>query len=83
MVLSVIKYTMLHFLKEIPNIIGHPNHIFGARVTAVLLNGWNMPIGGASAAEGLRATATPSSLLNKKGMLQVLYIKARGTTLNT
>ena len=41
------------FLK-ILNSEGHPNHMTGSKVTAYLLNGWILPIGGASAWKGLR-----------------------------
>ena len=41
---------------EILNLEGHPNCITGSRVTAILLNGWILPIGEASAVEGLRST---------------------------
>ena len=37
------------------NIEVHPNHITGSRVTAILLNGWILPIGGASTVESLRS----------------------------
>ena len=33
---------------EILNPEGHPNRITGSKVTAILLNGWIFPIGGAS-----------------------------------
>ena len=36
------------------NLEGHPNCIAGSRVTAILLKGWILPIGGALAFEGLR-----------------------------
>ena len=34
----------------------HQNPINGSKVTAILLKGWILPIGGASAVEGLRST---------------------------
>ena len=34
--------------KEIQNPKGHLNHITGLKVTAILLNGWILPTGGAS-----------------------------------
>ena len=34
--------------QEILNLKGHPNHPTGSRVTAILLNGGILPIGGAS-----------------------------------
>ena len=40
--------------KEILNLEGHPNRITGSKVTAILLNGGILPIGGASAVMGLR-----------------------------
>ena len=36
------------------NPAGHQNPISGSKVTAILLNRWILPIGGASAGEGLR-----------------------------
>ena len=39
---------------EIINPERHPNRITGSKVTAYLLNGWILPIGGASAGKGLR-----------------------------
>ena len=42
----VIKKTMLGKFKEILNLEVHPNHITGSRVTAVLLNGLILLIGG-------------------------------------
>ena len=37
-------YKVTIFL-EILNLEGHPNPITGSRVTAILLNGWILPIG--------------------------------------
>ena len=46
---------------EILNLEGHQNRITGSRVTVILLNGWILPIGGASAVEGLLSMGpTPS-----------------------
>ena len=45
--------------EEIQNLEGHPNCITSSRVTAILLNGWILPIGGASAVEGLLSTELP------------------------
>ena len=48
--------------KEILNLEGHLNHITGSRVTAILLTGWILPNGGASAVEGRLSTGpAPSS----------------------
>ena len=38
---------------EILHLEGHQNLSTGERVTAIFLNGWILPIGGASAVEGL------------------------------
>ena len=38
---------------------GHQNPISGSKVTAILLQGWILPIGQASAVEGLRSTGLP------------------------
>ena len=41
-------------LQQILNPEGHPNRITGPKVRAILLNGWILPIRGASAVKGLR-----------------------------
>ena len=48
------KREYVTILKEIRNLKGHPNHITGSKVTAILLNGWALPIGGASAVKVVR-----------------------------
>ena len=48
-----------NLFREILNLEGHPNRTTGSRVTAVLLNGLILPIGGASVVEGLRSTGLP------------------------
>ena len=48
------KIDYVTIFKEILNLEGHPNRITGLKVTAILLNGWILPIGGASAVKGLR-----------------------------
>ena len=40
--------------KEIIHLEGHPNLNTGSEVTAILLNGWALPIGRASVVKGLR-----------------------------
>ena len=47
------------------NLEGHPNRITGSKVTAIFLNGWILPIGGASAVEGLLSTGLTLSSLKK------------------
>ena len=41
-------------IKNFLNPEGHQNPISGSKVTAILLKVWILPIGGASAEEGLR-----------------------------
>ena len=41
-------------IKNFLNPEGHQNPISGSKVTAILLKGWILPIGEASAEEGLR-----------------------------
>ena len=41
-------------LQEILNLEGHPNRITGSKDTTILLNGWSLPIGGASAVKDMR-----------------------------
>ena len=43
-------------IKNFLNPEGHQNPINGSKVTAILLKGQILPIGGASAMEGLRST---------------------------
>ena len=47
---------MLQFVRDL-SLEGHPNCTTGSRVTAIFLNGWILPIGGASALEGLLSTS--------------------------
>ena len=45
------------FSFQILNLEWHPNRITGSKFTAICLNGWILPIGGASAVKGLRLQA--------------------------
>ena len=47
------KIGYVTIFKEILNLKGHPNRITGSKVMAIW-NGWILPIGGASAVNGLR-----------------------------
>ena len=59
---STHKIDYVKILQEILNLEGHLNRITGFRVTAILLNVWIFPIGGATAVEGLLSKEpTPSS----------------------
>ena len=44
------------------------NRISGLKVTAMLLEGWILPIGGASLVEGLRSTGLPRLVYNNAGL---------------
>jgi hypothetical protein len=48
------KMDYVTIFKEILDLQRHPNCITGSKGTAILLNGWILPIGGASAVKGLR-----------------------------
>ena len=56
---------MLQFFLEILIPEGHPNCITGSKVTAYLLNGWILPIGGASAGKGLRLQPAQQACLER------------------
>ena len=43
---------------KILNFKGHQNRTTGSKVTAILLNGLILPVGGASAEEGLLSTSS-------------------------
>ena len=50
-------------IKTFLNPEGHQNPINGSKVTAILLKGWILPVGGASAVEGLQSTGLPHLVL--------------------
>ena len=52
-------------IKNFLNPKGHQNPINGSIVTAILLKGLILPIGGASAVEGLRSTGLPRLVSTK------------------
>ena len=59
----------IDYITMILNLEGHLNSITGSRVTAISLNGRILPIGGASAVEGLSSTGpTPSSFCLHKAI---------------
>ena len=59
------------FFQEILNLEGHPNRITGSRFTAIWLNGWILPIGGATLVEGLRPMGLPR-LVNRLGVARAV-----------
>ena len=56
---SSYKINYVIVIKNFLNLEGHQNPIIGSKFTAILLKGWILPIGGASAVEGLRSTGLP------------------------
>jgi hypothetical protein len=50
---SSYKIDYIIVIKNFLNPEGHQNRISGSKVTAILVKGWILPIGGASAGEGL------------------------------
>ena len=59
------KIDYITIFSEILNLKGHPNCIAGSIVTVILLNGWILHVGGASAVEGLRSTGLPHLVLTQ------------------
>ena len=62
----IYKIDYLRTFQESLYLEGHPNLITGSRVTAILLNGWILHIGGASAVEGLLSTGPTLSSFHSK-----------------
>ena len=56
-------------IKTFLNPEGLQNPISGSKVTAILLKGWILPIGGVSAVEGLQSTGLPRLVFIKKKYL--------------
>ena len=72
-------------IKNFLNPEGHHNPISGSKVTAILLKGWILPIGGALAVEGLQSMGLPRlvSLVSNKNrqddiIVSILTQKASG-----
>ena len=56
---SSYKIDYVIVIKSFLNPEGHQHPINGSKVTAILLKGWILPVGGASAVDGLRSTGLP------------------------
>ena len=70
---SVKKLDYMAIFEEILYLELHLNRITGSRVSGILLNRWILPIGRASAVEGLLSTGpTPSSFLKLNALQQQL-----------
>ena len=61
--------------EEIVNFEGHQTTISGAKVMAILLNKGILPIGGASAVEGLLSTGLPHFFFFNFYILHISYVK--------
>ena len=56
---SSYKIDYVIVIRSFLNPEGHQNPRNGSKVTAILLKGWILPVGGASAVEGLQSTGLP------------------------
>ena len=61
-------------IKNFLNPEGHQNWISDSKVRAILLKGWILPTGGASAVEGLRSTGLPCLVLRELKILNRVNI---------
>ena len=59
---------------EILNLEGHLICITGSRVTVILLNGWILPVGGASAVEGLQSLGLPRLVFETCKSLRNIFL---------
>ena len=76
------KIDYVTIYKKILNLEGHTNRTTGSRVTAFLLNGWILPIVGASAVEGLRSTELPRLVATNLENLTVTKLKNSSCDIN-
>ena len=60
-------------IKNFLNPKGHQNRISGSKVTVILLKGWILPTGGASAGEGLPCSLCSGLVLSEK-CLEILFL---------
>ena len=67
-----IDYVLL--IKTFLNLKGHQNPINGSKVTAILLKGWILPVGGSSAVEGLRSMGLHRLVIINRSDLQYCLI---------
>ena len=58
------SHTIVTMFKEILYHEGHLNRITGSKVTAILLNGWILRIGGAPAVKGMRLQPAQQACLH-------------------
>ena len=71
---SSYKIDYVIVIKHILNPKGHQNPISGSKVTAILLKGWILPIGGASAGEGQHLQPAHQAYLFLRGVVHCLEI---------
>ena len=65
----------IDYVNDYVNFEGHQHCTTGSRITAILLNGWTLPIGGASAVDGLRSTGLLRLVYWLTSFLQVCMLK--------
>ena len=68
------KIDYVTIFKETLNLKGHPNCIRGSKFTSIFLNGWILPIGGASAVKALRLQLAQQACLNRPGLAEAVMI---------
>ena len=73
---SSYKIDYVIVIKNFLNPEGHQNPFNGSKVTAILLNGQILPIGGASAVEGLRSTGLPRLVYIQPTLLGLNFLVA-------
>ena len=75
MVLPVIKQNYIDIFSDILNLEGHLNRCIGSKVTAILLNGWILPTGGAASGRVCPAACAAGLFFSWTGSLQKDFLK--------
>ena len=75
---NAFSHNSVTIFKEILNLEGHPNRITGLKVTAILLNGWRLQIGGVLAVRvcvcSLHSRPCPKAPLVMKQLLPPIFL---------
>ena len=72
---SSYKIDFIIVIKNFLNAAGHQNRISGLKITAILLKGWILPIGGASAGEGLRLQPSQQACFSRIEALGYFFLR--------
>ena len=67
---STHKIDYVNKFEEILNLEGHQNCITGSRVTAILLNGWTLPIGEAASGRVCACSLRSRLVYNRGGLFR-------------